>query len=125
MIPVTVADATTHNGISRRAKDRTCVCGAAILVGLDADRCAGEAHADVTPLTALGEALALIAGRATYLRRGVFRVELDHRSSWHIAGASADQVDVLAEHRCGAPPLPTKPVATNADEKESPDEPPY
>jgi hypothetical protein len=46
MIPASVADATTHNGISRRAKDRTCVCGAAIVVGLDADRCAGEARAD-------------------------------------------------------------------------------
>jgi hypothetical protein len=125
MIPATVADATTHNGISRRAKHRACVCGAVILVGLDADRAAGEARVDVTPLTAVGEALAILTGRATYLRRGAFRLELDHRSSWHIAGASADDVTVLAEHRCGAPALPTKPVANNADEKESPDAPPY
>lgn len=125
MIPVSVADATTHNGISRRAKDRTCVCGAAILVGLDADRCAGEARADAAPITAVGEVMALLDGRDTYLRRGRFRIELDRRSRWHIAGAGADDVDVLAEHRCGTPPLPTKPVAINAQPKELPDEPPF
>jgi hypothetical protein len=124
MIPALVADATTHNGISRRAKDCTCVCGAAIVVGLDADRCAGEARADAVPIAAVGEVMALLAGRDTYLRRGQFRIELDRRSRWHIAGASADDVDVLAEHRCGAPPLPTKPTPP-ATVREETDDPPF
>jgi hypothetical protein len=41
-------------------------CKAPILYGLDADMCALSVRADPTPLTPLGEALALIDGRATY-----------------------------------------------------------
>lgn len=124
MIPATVADATGHNGISRRAKDRTCVCGAAILVGLDAERCAGEAKVDVAPVTAVGEALAILSGRATYRLYTAGRLELDHRSRWHITGDSAEAVTVLAEHVCGSSPLPTRP-ATIPTTKELPDEPDY
>lgn len=124
MIPATVADAVVHNAVSRRAQHRACVCGAVILVGLDADRAAGEAKVDVTPLTAVGEALAILAGRTTYLLRTTGRPELDHRSRWHIAGASADDVTVLAEHRCGAPPLPSRPAAVTTT-KEMPDAPDY
>lgn len=124
MIPAAVADATTHNAISRRAKEHTCVCGATILVGLDADRAAGEARVDPTPVTALGEVMALLDGRTTYRLYAAGRLELDHRSRWHITGASADHVLVLAEHRCQTPPLPTRP-ATNTALKELPDEPDY
>lgn len=125
MIPALVADATTHNGIGRRAQARVCGCGAIILVGLDADRCAGEARVDPTPLTAVGEALAIMTGRSTYLLRTVGRPELDHRSRWHIGGASADDVAVLAEHACGTPPLPTRTMPTPHRREDSTDDLPY
>lgn len=110
MIPTHLADATTHNNIGRRAKVRTCkTCGAVTLVGLDADRCAGEAHVDLRPLTALGEALALLAGRSTYRLRVIGRLSLDHRTRWHITSTPAGRgdFDVLADHVCHSEPLPT------------------
>lgn len=98
------------DGISRTARVRRCQdCPAWTVVGLDADRAAGPAVADPTPLTRVGEALALLAGRTTYtLRRFGGRLELDHRHRWAIAG---DQVgggdyDVVVEHRCTALALP-------------------
>lgn len=112
MIPAHKADAVLHNGISRRAKVRPCpACGVPTLIGLDDPRCANEARADLLILTALGEALALLAGRSTYRLRNAGRTELDYRDRWQIAGKNADRddVDVLAAHRCGAPPLPSKP----------------
>lgn len=110
MIPKHIAEAALTNGITRRAKERTCTCGAPIFVGLDADRCAGEVRVDTKPVTAAGEALAILSGRSTYLLRTGLRPELDHRTQWHIAGTSADDTTVLAAHTCGAPPLPTKPT---------------
>lgn len=125
MIPASVADATTNNGIGRRARHRVCGCGAIVLVGLDADRCAGEARVDTAPVTAVGEVVALLTGRATYLLRTAGRTEIDHRSRWHIRGANADQATVLAEHRCHTPPLPTKPAVLTATAKEMPDAPDF
>lgn len=127
MIPASVADAALHNGVSRRAKLRTCqACGALILVGLDANRCAGEARCDLPILTAAGEATALLTGRSTYRLRSIGRLELDYRSRWHIAGASAEQVDVVASHVCNAAPLPSKPVTiTETPSQEASDAIPY
>lgn len=41
-------------------------CRAPILTGYDADVCAFIVHVDVTPITAIGEALALIEGRHSH-----------------------------------------------------------
>ena len=102
-----------RDGIGRAARVTRCTdCGALILTGLDNDRCAGVARADVTALAPLGEALALITGRATYaLVRTAGRVELTLRDRWQIAGSPAGTggVDIVAAHTCQAVDLPSLP----------------
>lgn len=98
------------DGCSRKAQVRRHSCDQVVIYGLDADTCGWPTVADPTPLTPLGEALAVIVGRATYsLRRTGRRIELDHRSPLHIAGSPAGtrDYDVVAAHACGSPPLPT------------------
>lgn len=76
-------------------------CRAAILYGLDADLCALSVRADPTPLTLLGEVLALMDGRATYsLVTADGRKLLDIRDEWMIAGTR--RWPVLPAHKCGA-----------------------
>ena len=99
----------TETGATRRARIRTCPsCHEPILIGLDADSCAIEAHVDPTPLTALGEALAVVEGRWTWaLRREGTRYVLDPRDHHDIAWAPAATVartDVLRAHRCHTDP---------------------
>ena len=54
-------------GATRRARAATCRgCGAKVLDGLDADVCALVATVDPTPLTAIGEVLAVLDGRRTF-----------------------------------------------------------
>lgn len=102
--------------VTRRVRGRTCKrCGQAILTGLDADAAAGNAYVDPLPLSPLGEALAQIAGLATYelLWTGV-RLELEYRDAWSIEGHPAGSragVDVVAEHQCGSANLPSLPSA--------------
>lgn len=98
------------NGITRAARIRTCpTCRHTTITGLDADLAALPAIVDPSPLTSLSEAFAIMAGRITYalvVGRGG-RLELDHRTSFHIAGKR--QVDVLATHVCNTSPLPSQP----------------
>lgn len=91
----------THGDVFRAAGLRHCPrCKNPILTGLDDDAAARTAHADPTPIAALGEALALLAGRATYdLMTTGQRKELWRRDQWHIQGAR--KYPVLPEHRCG------------------------
>jgi hypothetical protein len=101
----------TETGISRRARIRTCrTCSTHTLVGLDNDRCAFEATVDPTPLSPLGEALAIVEGRRTLaLHHEAGRYVLDPRAADHIAdhpAGSRRREDVLREHRCDtAPPV--------------------
>lgn len=96
--------------IGRAVKATACRhCHRPTLTGLDNDMCAGVAHTDPEPLSPLGEALALLTGRATYaLRQTGGRHELQLRDPWQIAGkpAGTDRADILAEHSCNSPPLP-------------------
>lgn len=128
LIPADVNAALTHTGrAARRAphpmadhhskhwrgvRARWCPgCRTPILTGLDADQCALLAKADPTPLTALGEAMALLDGRATYtLTRDHGRsiVTLSRRTAGTItrqpAGADVASLlawDIIGEHRCG------------------------
>lgn len=100
------------DGITRRARVRRCrKCRARIIVGLDADLIAGEAVCDIDPLSAIGEAAALILGRTTYCLRWVGgHLQLDHRSHFEVRGhpagtaykpGGAPPYDVVAEHVCG------------------------
>lgn len=103
------------DGIHRAVTTRLCkVCKTRVLTGLDDDACAAPATVDPTPLDTTGEALALLAGRATYdLTRRGDRYELDHRSPLtirtHPPGSRPS--DVLTDHRCHAPSLPAAPSA--------------
>lgn len=75
--------------------------------GLDDDRTAGIVTADSRPLSAVGELVALLEGRATYdLAWRGFRYELDYRYVENVKGNPPGHfadVDVVCEHRCGKP----------------------
>lgn len=85
-----------------------------VITGFDGDTVAMTAVVDPAPLSALGEALAQLAGRYTVsLDTEGGRLVLNARTSWRIPArpAGAGRFDVLAEHRCSAPPLPSIPTA--------------
>lgn len=84
------------------------VCRGDVLAGFDEDQCAALVIADPTPLSPLGEALALIEGRRSYrLERYKDGAALWFRSHWQIQGAPAStETIVLTDHKCGAPQLP-------------------
>lgn len=85
----------------RNAAARPCrTCRRTVLYGLDADVCALSVRADPVPITALGETVALLAGRATYhLAAAAGRRQLHYRDAWAIEGERKSPV--VAEHRCG------------------------
>lgn len=92
----------THIGDTwRTATLRTCPrCGAPILTGLDAPRAGYPVKTDPTPLTVLGETVALLSRRATFdLVTIGGRKELNWRDQIMIAGPR--RYPVLAEHACG------------------------
>ena len=69
--------------------------------GLDGDWCATSVDCDPTPVSAIGEVLALIDGRRTFeLRRLGGRYELDLRTPERISGnpIGTRGIDVLIEH---------------------------
>ena len=98
-------------GNSRTARVSTCTpCQAPTIVGLDVDHGGFATTCDPTPLTQLGEVLAILAGRRTLtLRRRAGRLELDRRDDLRISWepAEAGPWDVLAVHTCHAAPLPS------------------
>lgn len=99
----------TETGITRTARIRTCrCCRTPTLAGLDDTTCALDVSCDPTPLTPIGEALALVEGRRTLaLHREGNRFVLDPREREHITAYPAstrDREDVLREHRCHTPP---------------------
>lgn len=98
------------DGVTRAVRARRCRdCREYVLVGLSSDRCGFPVAADPDPLSRLGEAVSLMAGRSTYsLRNAGDRLELDHRSHFEIRGEAArDRLrhDVLARHVCGLPSI--------------------
>lgn len=105
----------TETGITRAAKPRRCKqCNQPIIVGLNDDQCAFETHADPQPLSALGEAIALLEGRTTIaLANEGGRWVLHRRDDFQIRGRPAGTTprwDVLRTHTCGTP-TPTGPTA--------------
>jgi len=82
------------------------------MTGLDGDVMARAVKIDVVPLSALGEVVALLAGRETFSLSwiaGRGRYEIDVRYCEEIRGippGSTVNADVVAAHRCGAPALP-------------------
>lgn len=92
-----------HGDTFRNAGLHLCPrCKHPVLSGLDDDNAARTAHADPTPINAIGEALALLSGRATFdLTSGDGKKQLWRRDQWNIAGRR--KYPVLPEHRCGQP----------------------
>jgi hypothetical protein len=114
--------------IGRQVRATVCrTCHAPTLTGLDNDMCAGVAHADPTPLSPLGEALALLGGRNTYtLHQASGRLELQIRDQWQIQGSPAGtRHDVLPAHTCEAVDLPGAPSVRLRYAAALPDTPPY
>lgn len=103
---------------------RTCHrCRSPILVGLDADMCAITVRADPTPLTQLGEAIAVLQGRTTYdLVSYDGRKELNPRNAHHIK--SERRYTILADHHCGQS-LTAHAESSSTDRKRLPEEPPF
>jgi hypothetical protein len=104
------------DGVTRKARIHACPkCGRAVLKGLTEEPCSILATCDPTPLSNLGEAMAVLDDRMTFdlaYRGG--RLELDDRDDFHIKGSPPESPDswrahsdVLAAHRCGTPPLPS------------------
>ena len=82
-------------------------CKATIVRGFNDDWCAFQVDADPTPLTALGEVLALMAGHRTLTaRRNHHRLLLTRRDRYAIATFPAqghrpgNRWDVVPEHTC-------------------------
>lgn len=88
-------------GGGRNTKTGRCTqCRQPVLRGLDEDMCALLVEVDPTPLTPLGEAMALLAGRKTYdLARDTGRWQLTRRGRWRITGPRHN-TDVVPAHRC-------------------------
>lgn len=104
----------------RGCKAVKCIkCQADVLAGFDEDHCASIVIADPTPLSPLGEALALIENRRSYeLCRHGAGLALWIRDHWQIAGrpASAETI-IVTDHKCHAAKLPSVeivPIATAA-----------
>lgn len=100
----------TESGLGRRARLRKCTCKAHILAGLDDDVAAFETACDPIPLNPLGEALALVEHRRTYLlRKDGKGYVLDHRHAAAIArrpAGTTPRADVIRQHRCNTPDIP-------------------
>lgn len=87
----------TLRGIRAR---RCSACRAEVVVGLDADWCAGVVTVDAVPLTVQGEALAILAGRRTYTLDGK-PAQLTRRNADEIgAPKNRNTIDILATHKC-------------------------
>jgi hypothetical protein len=94
------------NAVFQDARKRPCRnCRAMVWAGLDDDPGGAVAFVDRDRLSVIGELKARLDGRSTYRLRGtiVKRIYLDYRDSFRIADHDADQVIVVAEHRCGQP----------------------
>lgn len=106
---------------SRRAQLTHCPCGMPTLTGLDNDRCAFPANADLSFLTWPGEIAAIhLDGRVTYalLAGTLFRRDEPTRST-------ESTHPIVAEHRCGDPipdtwRKPTPPTRRREDTNEPP-----
>lgn len=85
--------------MTRKAHGAVCRCGAAILVGDDADRAALTARVDPVMLSRDGELFAVCDRRHVYARDP--SGALHRRDRWMLRSAAREPV--LAEHRCGAP----------------------
>lgn len=107
---MSTADPSPVEAFAMRATKRDRVrrrCQQLVLIGLDSDACALEVTCDPTPLSPLGEAMALLEHRRTLtLRKAGAGWVLDWRDAHEITGSPAHtepRRDVVATHVCGHP----------------------
>ena len=105
-------------------------CQASVLAGFDEDAMAQAVVVDPTPLSTMGEALALVQQRRTYrLGRYDEGLALWHRDHWQIsAHPASEECIVLTDHVCGAGPLPgveIKPLAKSDRKSPYSQDPPF
>lgn len=124
-------------GAMRSARVAICpTCQARVFRGINADWGGWSVDADLEPLSALGEALALMAGRTTLELRWLGnRYELDGRDPFRISGAPAGTragLDVLLAHECEGEEYPHAPTMlrdqiwfTHASGRSDPEEAPF
>lgn len=93
-----------QNDAARCASIRLCRrCHAPILQGLDADNAAMTARCDPTPLTEMGEAVALLQGRTTYDLVTVKAGRELHPRTTHFIQKKERRYLIVATHICGNP----------------------
>lgn len=106
--------------IGTRAVPRHCrACGLLLLAGYDAPLIAGLAVVDPYRLTSQMEAAAVLLGRPTWRLWGApGRLELTGRFYPGVLPLGrhppAEEVVVVAAHRCGTPPLSSVPLPVRA-----------
>lgn len=120
---------------TRAAWARRCrTCREITITGLNDDVCAFTTTVDPTPLGTLGEALARMSGRQTFSLHhdGPKRFRISRRDRWQIAGHPAGRqgilpFDVVTEHHCRTPPLPSIPSELTRTERftSTDDQPPF
>lgn len=111
---------------ARSANLKPCpLCRATVLAGLDADNAACPIRCDPTPLTEMGEAVALLQGRTTYdLLPAKTGKELHERNAYFIA--KARRYSVFATHKCNNPLIAfIQPAPQKAEVHHDHDRPPF
>lgn len=104
-------EAITGTGDGTTANGRVIRCGRCRRVcirGLDAAVAARDVRLDPSPLSVLGEAVAVVTGRESWsvTLRAQTRLEINPRYSWEIAARPAGELesgDVLTRHVCASP----------------------
>lgn len=106
---------------ARKAKLTICPCGSPVLAGLDDDRCAFTANADIRQLTPAGETATTVL-----LQRATFELAVHElwrrRDSEH---GKPSRFPILPEHRCNDPVPSTWTKPPNPNLREDPDDPPF
>lgn len=105
-------DRIVASGTTRRGRPLLAVvcrlCGAKVLVGQDDSDGGIETYIDPEPLSVAGEAVAVLTGRrCVVLMREAGHWVAQRRLLTDVAKERQPREDVLVEHRCNAPPLPS------------------
>lgn len=100
------------------------MCRAAVLKGLDDDRCALAVFLDVGEVDKVGEVLAILQGRRTYdlmpYNKGAFAFCIRKRNAYYIG--KPRRHSVVIEHKCDAPAIQKVPGQRG---RAYPDDPPF
>ncbi len=110
---------------ARAANLRPCpTCRATVLAGLDADTAAIPTRCDPTPLTEMGEAVALLQDRTTYdLIKTKTGKELHRRNPHHIT--QPRRFPIFATHKCNNPLTAFIEIPPQKAEVHNDDQPPF